>query len=47
MLQEYTSTGMMDSDGNCISVLEEILGEKKLKRTFWKKYCSCFRSKKL
>lgn len=36
-------TGVEDSDGNCISVLEEALGEKKPKRTFFQKYfCGCF-----
>lgn len=34
---------MFDSDGNCISVLEEMLGDKKVKKSFIKKYiCSCW-----
>ena len=31
----------MDSDGNTLSVLEELLNEKVRRRKFWKKYCSC------
>lgn len=35
-----------DSDGHCISKLEEILLTKKPKRTFWEKYiCGCFTRK--
>ena len=33
---------MFDSDGNRISVLEKMLGEKEVKRSFLKKYCFCF-----
>lgn len=29
----------VDSDGYCYSILEELLGEKKPKRTFLEKYC--------
>lgn len=32
---------MFDSDGNCISVLEKLLGEKKEKRTWFEKYLGC------
>ncbi len=37
----------MTSDGHTISALEEILGEKKPKRSFWKKYFNCFRKDKI
>ena len=30
---------LVDSNGDCYSVLEEHLGEKKLKRSFLEKYC--------
>ena len=32
---------MFDSDGNCISVLEKLLGEKREKRTWYQKYICC------
>lgn len=32
---------MLDSDGNCISVIEELLGEKKPARSYWEKYVCC------
>ena len=33
---------MESSSGQVISVLEELMGEKKPKRTFWEKYFSCY-----
>lgn len=37
----------MDSDGNCLSVLEEALGEKVRRRSFYQKYlCCCFYPRK-
>ena len=38
--------GMLDSSGNCISTLEELLGQKKPKRSFAEKYFCCFFAKK-
>ena len=35
----------MTSDGQTISVLEEILGEKQPARSIWEKYFCCFKSK--
>ena len=35
---------MIASDGQTISILEEILGEKQPKRTFWQKYCCFFKN---
>lgn len=38
--------GVEDSDGNCISVLEELVGDKVPKRTFFQKYfCCCYERK--
>lgn len=37
----------MDSNGETISVLEKLLGEKEQRRICWKKYlCCCFYKKK-
>jgi len=38
----------MDSDGNTLSVIEELLGERVRRRTFFQKYfCCCFFPKNL
>ena len=41
----FVSLFIMDSDGNCISVLEKLLGHKKVKRSFCRQYLSCFFAK--
>lgn len=34
---------LIDSNGDCYSILEEHLGEKQLKRSFCKKYFCCLK----
>lgn len=37
---------LLDSNGDCYSILEEHLGEKQLKRSFFQKYFCCLFQRK-